>query len=97
MADRITAKRCQDYLIRLGKEGNFPTSAKFNPKTHKYPNGFFWIDVAYGKPRLVYVYKGTGEADVSPRLPSSQLYMWLDAAGVAGLKARYKEYKKRDR
>jgi hypothetical protein len=88
MAERITAKRCQKYLEYLGKLGKFPTSAAFNQKTHKYSRGFFYIDVAYGKPRLVFIYKGTGESDVSPRLPASQLHMWLQAAGVAGLKAR---------
>jgi len=94
MSDRITAKKCKAYLDYLGKIGKFPTTSKFNQKSRNYSKGFFHIQVAYGKPRLVFIHKNTGESDVSPRLPAPQLYMWLQAAGVAGMKARYTELKK---
>ena len=98
MAERITAKRCQNYLQHLGKVGGFPTSSRWKKIAHgTVPiKSYFRIEVAYGRPRLVFVIGGSGgEADVSPRLPASQMLMWLDAAGPAGLKARYKELMKR--
>ncbi len=98
MGERITAKRCQTYLQHLGKVGSFPTSSPWKRTAHGTvpTKNYFRIEVSYGKPRLVFVLGGSGgEADVSPRLPAGQMLMWLDAAGAAGLKARYRELSKR--
>lgn len=102
MTERASAKKCKEYLNYLAKQAKVPTSSPFVPVTYKnnvrkggYKHGFFHIEVAYGKPRLTFVYPGTGESDISPRLPAGQMMMWLRAFGVAGLKATWKVESKR--
>ena len=41
--------------------------------------GEYYIGHAYGSPRLHFRLPSTGERDVSPRLPSGELYRWIQA------------------
>jgi hypothetical protein len=95
MTEHASAKQCKALLAHLAKLAKVPTSSPFSQKTYRYKHGFFHIEVAYGRPRLTFVYPGTGEDDISPRLPAGQMMMWLRAFGVPGLKAAWKERKGR--
>ena len=47
----------------------------------------YYVQYAYGRPRLQQrILPGTGERDVSPRLPAGQLEMWMWAF-IAGMEA----------
>ena len=94
MTERASAKKCGELLAHLAKQAKVPTSAPFAPGKG-YKHGFFNIEVSYGQPRLTFVYPGTGESDISPRLPAGQMMMWLREYGVAGLKSSWKELGKR--
>lgn len=94
MPERASAKQCKDLLAYLAKQAKVPTSAPFTPGKG-YKHGFFHIEVVLGRPRLTFVYPGTGETDISPRLTSREMLMWLRAFGVAGLKATWKVESKR--
>lgn len=96
MVERITAKKCREYLETLGRIGGFPTKPDWvkTKHGHKPQKSYFHIEVAYGRPRLeLILHKSGGSMNISPRLPAGQMMLYLQAAGVAGLKARYKEMK----
>jgi len=91
MAERITVERCKKTLAAMGKRGGFRTwtSGSWPGDT----GGFFYIEVAYGKPRIHYALRGGGESDVSPRLPPRQLYDWMHEQGVEGFRT-FLKYKR---
>jgi len=95
MAERASAKKCQALLDTLGRIGKFPTQPKWKKTQHGHRTSvsFLNIDVAYGQPKLEIVLKSGGTIDISQRLPAGKMMLWLEAAGAAGLKARYKEMK----
>lgn len=102
MTERASAKKCKALLDHLAKLAKVPTSSPYGyvkdregRTVLRYKHGFFHMEVAYGRPRLTFVYPGTGEDDISPRLPAGQMMMWLRAFGVPGLKAAWKEHKGR--
>lgn len=94
-SNRASAVRCRALLNTLGRIGKFPTEPKWvkTQHGHRTSRSYMNIDVAYGRPKLEIVLKSGGAMDISPRLPSGQMMLWLEAAGAAGLKARYKELK----
>ena len=96
MTERATAKRCRELLVYLAIKANVPIVAPWvrgRDGVTRYKHGFFYIDIAYGKPRLTFIYPNTGEDDISPRLPAGQMVVWLNKFGVAGLKQVWKEKK----
>jgi hypothetical protein len=90
MAERITVERCKKLLEAMGKKGKFKvwTSGPWSDM-----GGFFYIEVAYGKPRIHYALRGGGESDFSPRLPARQLYEWMHEQGVEGFRT-FLKYKR---
>lgn len=92
-ATRKTTADCEDLLANLGKKGGFRVWKRRSPipKT----GGYFFIGVAYGRPRVHYQYKTGGISDISPRLPTGQLHTWLREFGTAGFK-NWLKYKARN-
>lgn len=90
MTERITPKQVRTLLKRMGSNGKFPVKdTDYDPK-----GGYFFVGVAYGKPRIHYALKSGGIADVSPRLPSRQLHEWAHTFGAAQFRAFHAHHNK---
>jgi hypothetical protein len=96
MTTRTTISDCEKTLAALGSAGKFPVVTR-NGKSGWAPvhKAYFFIGVAYGRPRVHYSYKNGGIADISPRLPTGKLREWMKDFGVAGFKD-FLKYKMRD-
>jgi hypothetical protein len=79
---RRTAKDCRALLTTMGKNAGFPVKNTWDPK-----GGYFYIEVAYGRPKIEYHLKDGGAAEVSPRLPAGRLLEWIHTFGATNFKA----------
>lgn len=82
---RKTISDCEALLANLGKRGKFRVWKRGTPEPKT--GGYFFIGVAYGRPRVHYQYKVGGISDISPRLPTGKLCDWMRNFGVAGFRS----------